>query len=182
MPGRDGIPSVTEVLAVFSDFSRIRPDVLAHAAARGTIVHQACAAIASGLWSLGVPPECAGYVKSFERWFDRFVEKVHLVEVELVHPTFQYIGHLDLGVTLRGETALRVIDLKTPITEGPTWQAQIAAYEGLVIANTKYQPERSGSLRLKSDGGLPKFTQNEGGQRAMQAFLNALAAYKFFKQ
>jgi len=181
MPGRDGIPSVTEVLGLYMDFGRIRPDVLAHAAERGTIVHQACAAIASGLWPLGVHPECAGYVKSFEVWFERFVEEVHLIETELVHPTFQYMGHLDLCVTLRGETTSRVIDIKTPVAEGPTWQAQIAAYEGLVIANTKYQPERSGSLRLKSDGGLPKFTQNDGGQRAMQAFLNALAAYRFFK-
>jgi hypothetical protein len=181
MPGRDGIPSVTEVLGVFSDFTRIRPDVLAHAAERGTIVHEACAAIASDLWSLGVPPDCAGYVKSFERWFD-LVKEVHLVEAELAHPVYGYMGHLDLCVTLKGDETPRVIDLKTPVTKGATWEAQVAAYEGLVAANKPdIQPQRSGSLRLKPDGSFPIFTQNEPNPRAMQAFLNALAAYRYFK-
>lgn len=179
MPGRDGIPSVTEVLSIFQDFSRIRPDVLALAAERGTIVHQACAAIASGLWSLGVPPDCAGYVKSFERWF-ALVEEVHLVEAELTHPVYGYMGHLDLCVTLKGDKAPRVVDLKTPVTEGRTWQAQIGAYEELVDANTKMQPKQSGSLRLRADGGFPKFTQNDGDAGALNAFLNALAAYRYF--
>jgi len=180
MPGRDGIPSVTEVLGLYADFSRIRPDVLAHAAERGTIVHQACAAIASGLWSLGVPPDCAGYVKSFERWFD-LVDTVHMVEAELIHPIYRYMGHLDLCVTLRGESHPRVVDLKTPVTEGPTWAAQIAAYEALVVNNSEMKPERSGSLRLRSDGGFPKYTENHDRSRAFQAFMNALAAYRYFK-
>jgi hypothetical protein len=181
MPGRNGIPSVTEVLGVFTDFSRIRPDVLAHAAERGTIVHQACAAIAEGLWSLGVPPDCAGYVKSFERWFDMVVDTVHMVEAELTHSLYGYMGHLDLCVTLRGEEDPRVIDLKTPVTEGATWKAQISAYEALVIENTDLQCRRSGSLRLKADGGFPKFNQNDGDIGAFNAFLNALSAYRYFK-
>lgn len=180
MPGRDGIPSVTEVLSLFTDFSRIRPDVLAHAAERGTIVHQACAAIASGLWSLGVPPDCAGYVKSFERWFN-LVDTVHMVEAELIHPIHGYMGHLDLCVTLRCETHSRIVDLKTPITEGVTWAAQIAAYEELVRTNSDHLPKRSGSLRLRADGGVARFSENVDGTRPLSAFLNALSAYRYFK-
>lgn len=181
MPGKPGMPSVTEVLSPFTDFSRIRPDVLAHAAERGTIVHQACAAIASGLWSLGVPPDCAGYIKSFEIWFNEVVDKVHMVETELVHPIYSYIGHLDLCVTLKGESRPRVIDLKTPVTIGPTWEAQIAAYEELVTATKNLHPRWSGSLRLDKQGKPPKFTQNEANSTALLAFLNALAAYQYFK-
>lgn len=180
MPGKDGIPSVTEVLALFTDFSRIRPDVLQHAADRGTIVHQACAAIASGLCALSLPQECRGYIQSFEKWFE-LVDMVHMVEKELVHSVYGYMGHLDLCVTLRRESHPRVIDIKTPVTEGPTWKAQIAAYEALVIDNADLEPQRSGSLRLRPDGGFPKYTENTKDTRAFNAFLNALAAYRYFK-
>lgn len=174
------LPSVTQILGPFTDFSRIPPDVLAHAAERGTIVHEACAAISSGLWVPALPEECNGYVESFRRWF-RLVAKVHLVEEELIHPTYNYIGHLDLCVTMQGDTVPRIVDLKTPLSESPTWSAQIAAYSELVRVAGGIVTRRNGSLRLDPKGGLPKFTEYRESSRDLSAFLNALGAWNYFK-
>lgn len=174
------LPSVTQVLAPFCDFSRVNPVVLERACARGTRVHAACAAIASGLWAPTLHPSEQSYVDSFERWL-ALVDEVVLVEHELIHPVYQYVGHLDLCVRLRGDDAVRVVDLKTPVTEQATWAAQIAAYAELVRVNKNINPKRNGTLRLSPEGKMPKWHEYKDSARDLQAFLSALAAWTYFK-
>ena len=124
--------SVTQALEPFTDFSNIPPHVLEHAAWRGTEVHKICAGIARGLWAPAPSQELAGRIQSFKRWFSATVEKVVFVEREFICTCYGYIGHPDLGVIIRGDRGITVIDLKTPIIEGSTWRGQLAAYRHLV--------------------------------------------------
>jgi len=169
---------VTQVLSVYSDFSKIDPRTLEAAAQRGTDVHKACAAIAQGLFPV-VPEDIDGYVVSFRRWFEN-VEVVELVEQHLEDPTFMYHGTPDLVVRLRGDSAPRLIDLKTPISKGRLWSAQIAAYERLFTVNYGEQCQHSGTLRLRRDGKPPVFDEYRHTAYDLQAFLAALTAYRNF--
>jgi hypothetical protein len=172
-------PSVTTVLSIFSDFSRIDPRVLQVAAERGTRVHQACAAIAQGLFVGEIPEDLQGYVASFRRWFET-VETVELVEQRLQDAVFQYHGTPDMVVRLRGDQAPRLIDLKTPYSKGKLWASQIAAYNRLFTVSTGQECEHSGTLRLRRDGRPPIFDECRHGASDLQGFLCALGAYRHF--
>ncbi len=174
------LPSVTRVLSPFADFSGIRPEVLAHAAERGTKVHQACAAIVQGLWVPDLDEEVAGYVESFKLWFP-VVEEVVLSEEELVDPDLGFKGHPDLICRIRGDSRLTLIDFKTPLAKGPLWRTQLSAYRHLAHVS-KYDVERIASLRLKASGKRPILDEYTHAGGDLQAFLGALTAYRFFKE
>jgi hypothetical protein len=172
-------PSVTAILAPWTDYSTIPPNVLQAASERGTAVHKICALKIQGLWH-SVPPELAGYVKSFDDWA-RVVSDVILVEPEMEDAALGYCGHPDLLVRIKGDSGLSLVDLKTPAACMPTWRPQLAAYRGLARING-YEISRVFSLRLAKDGGRAKVDEYTGtvGQD-MAGFLSALNAYRYFK-
>lgn len=175
-------PSVTTVLSPFADFSRVRPEVLEHAAQRGTKVHALCEAYAQGLWIPRIDEECAGYFDSFKRWFDATVVEVLAQEVELVDEQKGYMGHPDMICRIKGDNDAVMIDLKTPAAQSPAWRLQLAAYWRLgTLAG--YPITRSGSLRLKKDGSRAIFNEYTGSHaHDLNVFLNCLAAWKYFNQ
>ena len=175
------IPSVTEVLSPWSDFSKVRPDVLEAAAERGSMVHRACGAIAKGVWAPPVPEEYAGYVQSFSIWLRMAVEDVILVEPELVHPVYGYCGHPDLIVRIKGDEGFTLPDLKTPVATSPTWPPQLAGYKELAEANG-YPIQRILSVRLRKSGTMPVIDEYTGSlNSALAVFLSCLTAWKYFK-
>jgi len=175
-------PSVTQVLSVYQDFSMVPEHILTMAAERGKQVHSICASIAKGLFvsHKRITPDIQGYIESFNKWFE-YVEEVVFVEGELIDPKLGFIGHPDLIAKMRGDTHLTLIDLKTPVTIGKTWRGQLSAYWHL--AESKFDIKRSGSLRLKQDGGFPydfdEYTNTRHEDFA--AFLSALNAWRYFK-
>ena len=173
------MPSVTRALNPFADFSGIPPAVLAHAAERGTKVHAICAALAQGLWAPDIPEECAGYVESFQGWFESRVEAVAGCEIELVDEAIGFEGHPDLICRLKGDERLTLVDLKTPATKNRLWVAQLAAYRHLARL-AGFDIDRVGSLRLKKNGAPPIFDEYQHSERYFAAFTSALNAYKFF--
>jgi len=174
-------PSVTQALGIFSDFSKIDPDVLARAAERGTRVHGICASIAQGFFPGEVPEDLAGYVASFQKWF-ALVDEVLLVETRLQDPVFQFTGMPDLVVKLQSDERPRLIDLKTPLAKGKLWSAQIAAYESLFRVKIGLVCKHSGSLRLKPNGAFPLFDEYRHAEADLHAFLCCLTAWKYFKE
>jgi len=179
------IPSVTQVLGCFSDFSWIRPEVLEHAADRGTRVHRAIASHLLGLWSPPLDKEAQPYFDSFRRWADIMVVDVLFVEQELVCDCFGYKGHIDAGLTLNGEQgAATIIDWKTPVTEARTWKGQVAAYWHLAEkhADTPLTINRCASIMLSPVGRPAKMREYTANiSPYFNAFIGALQAYKFFK-
>jgi len=172
------IPSVTEILKPWSDFSRIPPTVLEAAALRGTAVHEACANIARGLLVMNMPPEVKGYVASFQRWFDFLVADVLLVEERLIDTAFGYHGEPDLIIKAKhGEIILT--DNKTPVQLVKAWRLQCAGYVNLAIKND-IKPDRTGSLRLSPDGGIARMDYYENSLTDFNYFLQALNLHRFF--
>ena len=172
-------PSVTQVLEPFTDFSRIPTRVLDYATWRGREVHKICEGIARGLWAPAPAADFAGYVQSFKRWFSHTVEKVIFVEREFICTCYGYIGHPDLGVVIKGDAGITVVDLKTPIIEGNTWRGQLAAYRHLVEC-CEAPVGRSGALMLDPKGRRAKLKEYTDSKEDFAAFLAALTAWRYF--
>ena len=179
MVAMGALPSVTQVIGVYADFSRVPADVLDAACARGTEVHRLCAAIAAGAWVPGAPEDLAGYVQSFRRWFD-FVEQVHVLEERFTDHRFGFTGQPDLIVTMRGDSAPSLVDLKTPATSQRAWRVQLAAYRHLARL-AGFPVERTFSLRLKRDGGPAIVDEYRNSATDFAAFSAALTAYRYIK-
>lgn len=172
------LPSVTQVLGHYSDFSGIPESVLENAARRGTKVHAICSSHIQNLWIPEVPEDCAGFFESFKAWADGMIEDVIACEVELVHPIFQYVGHPDMIVRLKGDTTLTVLDLKTPAQKQKVWRYQVAAYKQLIESNDLGEIGRGMCLRLKKEGGAPIVDEYTTTMTAdFQIFLAALTAH-----
>ena len=172
--------SVTTILGKYSDFSMIPPDVLEAAAARGTEVHDYCAKYALGIWTPPLSAHIEGYGLSFRRWFDEYVTEVILVEQDLRDEVMGFKGRIDLIPKLKGDFHPAIIDYKTPITIGRTWEAQIAAYKHLAVDNG-IPVERGGDLKLKRDGAPAKYVPCGNAVQAFAAFHHALNAHRYFK-
>ena len=188
--------SVTQALSPFSDFSGINPEVLQHAAERGSRVHRACAAYASGFPALGLHDEDHGYFHSFVGWFDSYVDKVLMVEKRLTSP-LGYTGQIDLACQLT-DGRFCLVDYKTPALESPTWKAQIAAYCELALteldsfkkdANTFYGVDTPATLKiegmalmLNKNGKAAKGIVYQYQADDFAAFLSCLNAYRYFKK
>jgi hypothetical protein len=170
--------SVTEVLSPFADFSKIPPAVLEAAATRGTAVHDICANIARGLLVMNVPSETAGYVASYQRWFDLMVDEVLMVEMRLVDTALGYHGEEDLIVRSKAQEII-LVDLKTPVNLIMSWRIQLAGYRNLAVKEG-ITPDRVGSLRLDPDGGIAKMKYYDNSLTDFNYFLQALNLYRLF--
>ena len=188
--------SVTQALSPYVDFSGIRADVLEAACRRGGVIHAAAASYARGLWVRSLAPSFHGYFDSFTNWFDQYVDQVLLVEFQLSCDVYKITGKPDL-VCILVDGRFVVVDLKTPISEKPTWKAQCAAYRYLVhehyekrgvvefkgnklkIIQANY-PDCM-SLILKGNGQAARAYPYEYADSDFAAFLSARFAYGYFK-
>lgn len=173
------LPSVTQVLAPFVDYSKVPKHLLEAASERGTRVHAICAARLLGLWHPPITDEVAPYVRSFEGWA-RVVTDVVLIEAELEDTAHGYAGHPDALLVIRGDSGPSAIDWKTPRACMPSWRVQLAAYRNLFEVNG-HEVIRQFSLRLCPDGGSAKLNEYTGtiGQD-FSAFVSALNCHKYF--
>jgi hypothetical protein len=142
------VPSVTQILDPFSDFSMIRPEVLEHKRLIGTAVHKAIELdVADELDGDSIDPVWGGY---FNGWLKFKAESGFVMEAseqQVFHKTLHYAGTLDLlgGLPKAGDI---LIDTKTcamlPKSAGP----QTAAYRDAIK-----QPKRKRfALQLGPDG------------------------------
>lgn len=172
-------PSVTTVLSPWADFSMVREDVLKAACDRGTMVHNAMAAHALGLFVPKLPEGYQGYFDSGRRWFDRFVSEVILVEPELIDKDFGFCGHPDLICGLKSCTGYAIPDYKTAQTPSKTWAPQLAGYKRLA-EKEGYHIHRLFNVILKPDGKMAKVVEYLNSPNDFKAFLSALNCWKYF--
>jgi len=179
-------PSSTTVLNPYTDFSRIHPEVLRHAAERGSKIHSAIASHLLGLWVMPLDDEAQPRFDSFRRWADLMVDRVLIVEKELSCDCFGYHGHPDAALILKGEKGATVADWKSPIIESKTWKGQISSYWHLVDKHGDL-PEgikvtRCCAIMLHPEGKTAKMVDyTDTYHQYFAAFLGALTAYKHFK-
>lgn len=122
---RENYTRVTSTLWQFSGLDKINPEVLAHAADRGTRVHNICEGIVNGFGELGVDDETWGYVESFKKWWE-IGHDVLLVEERFWDDELEITGQVDFIINT--EDGLAVVDLKTSSRPSKTWQIQGCAY------------------------------------------------------
>jgi len=171
-------PRVTEILPS-PDFSKVPEHILTNATERGTKVHRIIAAICQGLWVASIPEDCRGYVESFQRWFDEYVEEVIFVEQELIDPIYEFRGHIDFFGKLRKIALYGLTDWKTPIISQESWRLQMAAYNRLLEANGVIV-DLVASLQLHPEGKVPKMIRYEGTSASdFNVFLGLLNGFKF---
>ena len=139
---------------------------------------------------LWVPPdlitdEIKGYWESYQIFKNEMIDRTIFVEKEIYCDCYQYIGHLDWAGILIRETSVTVLDWKSPVTEGNTWRAQVAAYWHLVDKHSDLPPgckvKRCGALMLSPKGKAPKMKEyTEFKVRFFNDFLKALDAHRTF--
>lgn len=175
-------PSVTRIIAPWVDWSHVSPERLALAAERGTLIHDACRAVALDIGWFPITAEgreITGYVQSFRRWFEAVVREVIFTERELSDDRLGFIGHPDLLVMSKDHEKL-LIDLKSPVTKSKSWRLQLAAY-GHLCEQAGHRPDKIGSLRLHPEGKAPKMDWYEGSRlQDFNVFLSASNVYRFF--
>ena len=149
---RENYLRVTSVLYPFSGLQYINPDILAHAAKRGTKVHKICEGIISGLGELGVDEETSPYVESFKKWWEKGVDVVEM-EKRFWCDDLKLTGQLDLIINT--PEGLAILDLKTSSRPSKTWEAQGSAYAYLA-KKAGYDIKRILFLHLSKLGKEPK--------------------------
>ena len=122
---RENYIRVTSVLYPFSGLDRLDPEVVAHAAERGTKVHKICEAIIQGFGELGVDDETKPYVESFKQWWEKGHQVVKMEE-RFWCDELRVTGQVDL--ILNTPEGLAIVDLKTSSAPSKTWPAQGSAY------------------------------------------------------
>lgn len=129
---RENYQRVTSILYPFSGLEKLNPEVVAHAADRGTRVHKTCEGIASGLGEFGVDDETWGYVESFKKWWNLGVRVVSM-EQRFWDDQLRITGQVDF--IIETPDGLAIVDLKTSSRPSKTWPAQGAAYAYLAKKN-----------------------------------------------
>lgn len=147
------VPSVTEVLRLtgLDDWSGIDPDVLAAAAERGTIVHQACELVDAGDLDLeSLDDAVRGYVDAYRLWKRESGWQVDQVELALVSRRGRYAGRLDRICRIPGRQWPALVDLKTGVETAAT-PLQTAGYADLYTEHHGGTVSRH-ALYLRADG------------------------------
>jgi len=176
---KTGLPSVTQIISPYVDFSAIRPDVLERACERGTIAHDAAAEYLRGGFPV-FPKEYCGYFDSFQRWADDMILDCILIEKRIADPSRGYTGQVDLVARLKGDGGLTLIDWKTSAVGQKSWRVQLAAYRTLVVGEGS-PVDRMMSVRLKKDGKGAIVDEYTTYARDMGIFNGLLNSWNYFK-
>jgi len=148
---RENYTRITTILAPFSGLDKVPMHILAHAAARGTKVHEICEGISRGLGEIGTDDETQGYVESFKKWWGLGHEIVD-IERRFWDDDLKLTGQVDF--IIKTEDGLAIVDLKTSSRFSPTWPVQGAAYA--YLANLSgYDIKRIHFLHLHKLGKNP---------------------------
>ena len=164
---------VSTVLNPFSGLQNINPDILQHAAERGTKVHKICEGIISGIGEYGVDEETKPYVESFKLWWEEGKDVVS-IEQRFYCDKHKLTGQVDLIINT--PEGMAIVDIKTSSKPSKTWSAQGSAYyylackAGLPIKKVYF-------LHLSKKGGKPKLIEYEPDP---SFFLSILQIYNYF--
>ena len=181
--GQRGLfPSVTEILQAVGlapDLSMVKPDVLAWASARGTALHRAIELHTKGTLDYdSLHPEIIPALKAYLDFVHDSGHEAIASELELVHPTWGFMGHPDRVGTLAKLEDLVLIDWKMTASFSTNYvRHQLAGYKILYNAVHPDRPVRKTfGLHLKKDG---RYTLHDvTDAEAEQAFLAAVVVHK----
>lgn len=180
------LPSVTQVIGNYIDWSKVNPDVLEAAAYRGGKVHQYIAMQLLGLWIPGgIEPHYQGYMDSFTAWHDQTVERTLYVEIEVICTCFGFIGHIDWVGIIRGDKGLSILDWKSPIAEAKSFVLQLSTYKHLAEEHIKTDlpVNRCGAVMLNAEGKPARMIEyTDVSAAAFNVFVGMLGGHKWMNR
>lgn len=151
------VPSVTQVLAPWCDFSHIPPAVLERARQQGVAIHKMVELLCKGL-PFGMPEWMSGHRTAFDRFLEETGFECLAAEQPLYHP-MGYAGTPDLFGWLhkaRGVNGLANIDVKRSFYGGPIIGLQTAGYTAAwnetAPRDMQVRDVNRYALRLDADG------------------------------
>lgn len=179
---RDGFTRVTQPLSLYSDFSKVPPDVLAKACERGTKVHRLAELHVLGEWFPDPSDDSLGYLNSFRRWYNSMIDELISSEHRFYDESLKLTGAVDLVAVLVGDSKPSIIDIKTGSVPSSCWSLQLAAYQYLHNHHegVKHCAERRIALKLDKDGGVPKILEYTQHNRDLDLYFSALKLWRFF--
>ena len=148
---KEGYDRVSACLYFISGLGKIDPQVLDHAARRGSATHLYCASIASGMGCPGYGEwagKIDGYIASFELWAQG--KKFLPTPDRLYSDEYMITGEID-GLYEDTDGKIVLYDLKTPERESKTWKLQLAAYNQILFENGIH-PDRLEIIKLDKKG------------------------------
>jgi len=174
---------VTEVLSPFSGLKSIDSEVLKNAASRGKVVHILCNSL---LLNLGIfdleelvrtysrneehfekeKSLVENFVTSFEIWIES--KKDFITPSRFYDDEFMITGECDF--IYPSEKGLMLVDLKTPVTESPTWSLQGSAYS-YMGKKASYPIKGIEFVKLSRTGKKPKIYQYEENFPLFRSYL-----------
>lgn len=152
--GGKRLPSVTDICSIIGGSFKASDPVVMNAARRGTAVHELCEMYDYGILPDEIPPELAGYLEAYIRFFRDYRAKWLQIEYPLGNMELGYAGTLDRMGFLSRE--LTVVDLKTTASMDRAikvkYACQTAAYGRLVKRNIGMIPSQEIIVQLHKDG------------------------------
>ena len=171
---------VTEPLSMYSKLDKVNSEVLEKAQERGTEVHDACERYARNSVINNVSLEVKGYVDSFIKWFDNYVESGEMIEHRMIHKKLLLTGKFDLLCKLKYSDKIVLVDYKTCEQVSKTWGLQTAAYAFLLHEIEGIKVDRRIAIRLEKNGNFPKLSEFLNYDRDISRYLHCLDLYRFF--
>ena len=167
---------VSEILAQFSDFSHIDPEVLANKCRIGTQVHEAIAAEIAEEFPI-LAEDSWGYFKSFLKWRDELNPLFEQSEQRYFSEKHRITGQIDALVTFGTQTPPVLVDFKTSAQEGKSWILQAHLYDIILEQNHIETQARFLFIKLDKMGGLPQVFQYSFDLNIQSKCLNAIQMY-----
>lgn len=166
---------VTEVLYPFSGLKSVPPAILKNARDRGSKVHEICDALIEQIKIEGVfsiDDSISGYINSFNYYLQ---DKIFLEKPERFYcEKYMITGECD--AIYQEKDGLVLVDIKTPLKEGKTWQLQVSAYAYLA-EKYGYKINRIEVVQLCKKGEKPNVFVYEYN---IDMFLKCLEVYRKF--
>jgi hypothetical protein len=169
------VTAILNACGLGPDFQSVHPATLEAARVRGTAVHGAIEAAHYG-YEVEIAPEIAPYLTAYHKFVTDSGHEPIASEFAVVHPTWEYVGHLDRVGWLVGRRV--VIDWKTGDTvDLVSCSYQLAAYRLAWCAVRPEEPVESiAVVQLRDDGGY-RLHELEW-KAAEDVFLAALVVYR----
>ena len=172
------IPSVSKIMEPLSSavYGGVNPSVLASAAYRGTVIHEAI----ENYITFGeevIDREYAGYFDAFRDWHDKYSPKAILIEERMYHPMLFYAGTLDLVCQIGEDLCL--VDYKSSSKAiDKNYRVQLEAYRKMLEYKGYYITKKM-VLHLKNIGKYEEHIYPVQDAEAWRVFGSLLNIYSY---
>jgi hypothetical protein len=180
------VMSVTQIIhfAGLVSYAGIPPAILAHAAWRGTLVHEACAWIDKGVdvySAFDLPPEILPYCQAYSDFVEEFDFVADQDEIE--RPRVVTVRGIEFATTpdsigrIRGNIPA-IIERKCTAAAHPCWGIQLAGQEASAKRPAGFRNYQRIAVQLKRDATFKPHYFEDPSDFDMFAHSHSVAAWK----